>query len=264
MGLALPSALACLTTTPTPPLQGSSSTPLHPLREVGASLAEHRAATTLQCWKRHIWLWCWFDQQLQKKQKRLHLQTLCRGASAYARSVRDHRPPPIPTDTKSSDPKALCHTFRTRGQLLLQRKRVRRCKHPRCCPGQRHRPRASDPEDSGGGPPCMPMAFWAAQTTAALPQLGVRRDCSTFRSYLTSHAAAMHIQHAFQSLAQQSANKEIALEAQLMGLYNKKIALEAHLMGLYNKKIAIEMVLFEIQACFCWLKDRIDAHYEPP
>jgi hypothetical protein len=96
----------------------------------------------------------------------------------------------------------------------------------------------------------MPMAFWAAQTTAALPQLGVRWDCSAFRSYLTPHAAATHIQHAFQSLAQQRANKEIALEA--------------HLMGLYDKKIAIKTVLFEIQACFCWLNDRIDAHYEPP
>ena len=47
-----------------------------------------------------------------------------------------------------------------------------------------------------------------------------------------------------------------------MGLYNKKIALEAHLMGLYDKKIAIKMVLFEIQARFCWLDDRIDAHYK--
>ena len=29
----------------------------------GASLAEHRAATVLQCWKRRIWLRYWFDQQ---------------------------------------------------------------------------------------------------------------------------------------------------------------------------------------------------------
>jgi hypothetical protein len=95
-----------------------------------------------------------------------------------------------------------------------------------------------------------------------LPQLGVQWDCSTFRSYLTPHAAATRIQHAFQSLAQQRADKEIALKAQLMGLYDKKIALEAHLMGLYDKKIAIKMVLFEIQARFCWLDDRIDAHYK--
>jgi hypothetical protein len=107
------------------------------------------------------------------------------------------------------------------------------------------------------------MAFWAAQTTAALSQLCVQRDCSTFGSYLTPHAAATCIQHAFQSLAQQRADKEIALKAQLMGLYDKKIALEAHLMGLYNKKIAIKTVLFEIQAHFCWLDDKIDAHYEP-
>ncbi len=50
----------------------------------------------------------------------------------------------------------------------------------------------------------------------------------------------------------------------MMGLYNKKIALKAHLMGLYGKKIAIKMVLFETQACFCLLDNRIDAHYEPP
>ncbi len=32
------------------------------------------AATTIQCWKRHIWLDCWFAQQAKK---RLHLRLLC-------------------------------------------------------------------------------------------------------------------------------------------------------------------------------------------
>ncbi len=135
MGLALPSALARLTTTTTPPLQGSLSTPSHPSRKVGESLAKHRAATILQCWTRCIWLHCWFNQQLQKKKKHLCLQTLCPGALAYARLVWDCRPPLIPTNTKSSDPKALRHPFRTRGQLLLQRKRVQQRKRPCCCPG---------------------------------------------------------------------------------------------------------------------------------
>jgi hypothetical protein len=42
----------------------------------------------------------------------------------------------------------------------------------------------------------MPMAFWAAQTTAALDLLGVRQDYPHFKSYLTPHAAATHIQKA--------------------------------------------------------------------
>ena len=88
----------------------------------GASLAEHRAATVLQCWKRRIWLRCWFDQQALLKQKRLRLQALCRGASTYASSVRgNRRPPPTPTE-KSSDPKVLNHPFRSHGQLLPPRK----------------------------------------------------------------------------------------------------------------------------------------------
>jgi hypothetical protein len=42
----------------------------------------------------------------------------------------------------------------------------------------------------------MPMAFWAAQTTVALDLLGVRQDYPHFKSYLTPHAAATHIQKA--------------------------------------------------------------------
>jgi len=95
------------------------------------------------------------------KQKHLCLQTLCRGASTYASSVRGNlRPPPTPTK-KSSDPKVLNHPFRTRGQPLPPRKMRHRHKRPHRRPGRRHWPRAPD---SGGGPSCMPLVFWATQT----------------------------------------------------------------------------------------------------
>ncbi len=42
----------------------------------------------------------------------------------------------------------------------------------------------------------MPMAFWAAQTTAALDLLGVQQDYPHYKSYLTPHAAATRIQKA--------------------------------------------------------------------
>ena len=42
----------------------------------------------------------------------------------------------------------------------------------------------------------MPMAFWAAQATAALDLLGVQQDYPHFISYLTPHAAATRIQKA--------------------------------------------------------------------
>jgi hypothetical protein len=58
-------------------LSSSSPSPAIP-KGGGASLAEHRAATVLQCWKRRIWLRRWFDQQALLKQKRLRLQSLCR------------------------------------------------------------------------------------------------------------------------------------------------------------------------------------------
>jgi hypothetical protein len=93
------------------------------------------AATTLQCWKRRIWLDRWFAQQYLQRQKRLCLQSLCRGALAYAMLVRgDCRPPPTPTN-KPSNPKESNHPFRNRGQPLPPQKRGRRHKQPRCCPG---------------------------------------------------------------------------------------------------------------------------------
>jgi hypothetical protein len=82
------------------------------------------AATTIQCWKQRIWLDRWFAQQALQHQKRLCLQLLCCGASAYAVLVwGDRQPPPTPTD-KTSDPKVLHHPFRDRGLPLPQRRRA--------------------------------------------------------------------------------------------------------------------------------------------
>jgi hypothetical protein len=139
----------------------------------GTSLAEHQAATVLQCWKRHIWLSRWFNQQALLKQKHLRLQTLFRGASTYASLVRGNRsPPPAPTK-KSSDPKVLNHPFR---------------------PGRRAWPCAPD---SGGGPSCMPLVFWAIQTLAASDLLGVRECGSTITPYVSPTTAATTIQKAY-------------------------------------------------------------------
>ncbi len=190
---ARPPTPACSTMTASPQQKQSSSSPSSAIpRRRGASLAEDRAATVLQCWKRHIWLHRWFDQQALLKQKRLRLQALCRGALTYASSVRgNRRPPPAPTD-KSSDPKVLRHPFRTRGQPLPPRKRGRQHKRPRCRPGRRHRPRAPD---SGGGPLCMPLIFWAAQTMAASTLLGVGE--TTVKLYISPTSAASKIQYAY-------------------------------------------------------------------
>jgi hypothetical protein len=116
-------------------MQSPSSPSPEILKRGGASLAEHRAATVLQCWKRCIWLCRWFNQQATLKQKRLRLQALCRGALAYASLVWGYRrPPPTPTK-KTSDPKVLRHPFHTRGQPLPPRKRGGQHKQLRCCPG---------------------------------------------------------------------------------------------------------------------------------
>ena len=155
-----------------------------------------RAATTIQCWKRRIWLSRWFAQQAQLRQKRHRLRLLCRGASAYARSVRgDRHPPPTPTE-KSSDPKVFNHPFRSRGQPLPPRKMRRRHKRPRRRPGRRHRPRAPN---SGGGPLCMPLCFWATQTVVAASVLFVGAPRSKFIPYLPPHTAATIIQRAYRS-----------------------------------------------------------------
>jgi hypothetical protein len=154
------------------------------------------ATTTIQCWKRHIWLDRWFAQQALQRQKRLHLQLLCRGALAYAVSVGgDRRPPPTPTN-KTSNPKVLHHPFRDRGLPLPQRRRARRNNRPHCCPGQRHRPHASD---SRGGLLCMPLCFWAAQSAVAASELCVGIGRSLFSPYLPPHTAATAIQHVYRS-----------------------------------------------------------------
>jgi hypothetical protein len=82
--LAPPSGPARFMTTP----KGLSFAPSPPNTPGGeATAAEHHAAMTLQCWKRRIWLRCWFAQQAEQRQRRLRLCSLCCGASAYAVSV---------------------------------------------------------------------------------------------------------------------------------------------------------------------------------
>ncbi len=175
--LASPSLPACSSSSP-PNITGG-----------GASLAHHWAATVLQCWKRCIWLCCWFGQQATLKQKRICLQALCRGASTYVSLVQGNCYLPPPPTKKSSNPKVLNHPFRTRGQPLPPRKMRRRHKPPRCCPGWRHRPRAPNP---GGRPSCMPLVFWATQTMAASSLLGGGEP--KLMSYISPTSAASTIQ----------------------------------------------------------------------
>ena len=173
-----------------------------------------RAATTIQCWKRRIWLSRWFAQQAQLRQKRHRLRLLCRGASAYARSVWvDCQPPPTPTE-KSSDPKVFNHPFRSRGQPLPPRKMRRRHKRPRRRPGRRHRPRAPN---SGGGPLCMPLCFWATQTVVAASVLFVGATRSKFVPYLPPHTAATIIQRAYRSHCIDVSFDEMVWRMQLSG-----------------------------------------------
>ena len=133
----------------------------------------HLAVTTIQCWKRCIWLDRWFAQQ---SKKRLRLCLLCRGALAYAMSVQgSQHSSPTPTDTPSNL-KALRHPFRDRGQPQLPlRKRSQQRKRHRCCRGRRtwlHAPH------HGGGPLCTPLCFWAAQTMDASDLLGANCGAS--------------------------------------------------------------------------------------
>jgi hypothetical protein len=73
-GVARPPPPARLTKTTSPQRMLSSSSPSQlSLNRGGASLAEHCAATVLQCWKRHLWLHRWFNQQAKLKEKRLRL-----------------------------------------------------------------------------------------------------------------------------------------------------------------------------------------------
>jgi hypothetical protein len=108
----------------------------HSIRRYLARQTRQRlAATTLQCWKRRIWLDHWFAQQDIQRQKCLRLQSLCRGASAYAMSVwGDCQSPPTLTDNPS-DPKVLRHPFRDRGLPLPQQRRARRNNCPHRRPG---------------------------------------------------------------------------------------------------------------------------------
>ena len=133
-------------TAPQQRLQSSSPLPpLHHFQHEGEQAWQsHHAATILQCWKWRIWLCRWSDQQAMSKQKRLRLQTLCRGASTYASSVRGNRRPPPTRPKRPLDPKVLSHPFRTHSQPLPPRKRGQRHKRLRRRPGRRHRPLAPD------------------------------------------------------------------------------------------------------------------------
>jgi hypothetical protein len=133
-------------TAPQQRLQSSSPLPpLHHFQHKGEQAWQsHQAATVLQYWKWRIWLRRWSDQQAMSKQKRLRLQTLCRGASTYASSVRGNRRPPPTRPKRPLDPKVLSHPFRTRGQPLPPRKRGQRHKRLRRRPGRRHWPLAPD------------------------------------------------------------------------------------------------------------------------
>ncbi len=103
------------------------------------------------------------------------------------------QPPPTPTN-KTSNPKVLCHPFQDCGLPLPRRRWVGRNNHPHCYPGQRHRPHAPD---SGGGPLCMPLCFWATQTAVAALDLFVGARRSKFTPYLPPHSAATVIQHTY-------------------------------------------------------------------
>jgi hypothetical protein len=197
MGMARPPPPACLTKTMSPQRTLSLSSPSQPsLNRGGKSLVEHHAATVLQCWKRRLWLCCWFDQQAKLKEKCLRLQTLCHGASTYTRLVGVNcHPPPTPT-IKPSDPKVSNHPFCNCGQQLPLRKRARRPKQRHRRPGQRHWPRAPV---SGGGALCMPLCFWATQTTVVAATLPAGAGRLQFTPYLPPHKAATAIQHAYRS-----------------------------------------------------------------
>ncbi len=167
--------MTALSNAPSPP----------PTKGGGATAAEHRATITLHCWKRRIWLSPWFSQQALQRQKPLHLQSLGCGALAYNVSFQDDRcPPPTPPD-RTSDPKVLCHPFRDRSCPLPQRRWAQQSNHTHCHLGQRHWSRAPN---SGGGPLCMPLCFWATQTVVAALDIGDWIGWLSFRPYGMVHA----------------------------------------------------------------------------
>jgi hypothetical protein len=88
-GLMAPLPATTEATTPLPssacPSSPAWSTPSPPTTTGGgATAAEHPATTTLQCWKRRIWLSPWFAQQAEQ----------VRGASTYVLCVVAHRRTP--------------------------------------------------------------------------------------------------------------------------------------------------------------------------
>jgi hypothetical protein len=152
------------------------------------------AATTLQCWKRRIWLDRWFAAQAQLRQKRLRIRMLCCGASAHAVPVRGHRRGPTPTD-KPFDPKVARHPFRDRGSpppLPERHKRNCCCRH-RCRRrrGLGQRVLTLAPDAVREGSLCMPAALWATQNAVA-----AQFNCAGKENSKPSLTATTAIQHA--------------------------------------------------------------------
>jgi hypothetical protein len=168
-----------------------SNAPSPPPITGGGTVAEHSTNTTIFCWIPLIQLHCGFLLQHQKC-----IKALCCGTLLYAVSVLGNRSSPPPPTNTSSDPKILRHLFRERGQPLPWQRQTRRktCCHLR--KGWRIRPCASD---NKGGPLCMPLCFWAAQTAVAASELCVGTGRSMFSPYLPPHTAATAIQRVYPS-----------------------------------------------------------------
>ncbi len=84
-----------------------------------------------------------------------------RGTPCWFGVIADHLPP-RPTNPLTQRSSVIPSGYR--GLPLPQRRRARRNDCPRCRPGQRNQPRAPN---SGGGPLCMPLCFWATLTVVA-------------------------------------------------------------------------------------------------
>jgi hypothetical protein len=69
------------------------------------------------------------------------------------------------------------------------------------------------PLEHGGGPLCMPLCYWATQTTAATSALLEHgASGSTFRSYLTPISTAVRIQQAYQGYTANRTRAAVCLQ----------------------------------------------------
>ncbi len=110
-------------------------------------------------------------------------------------SVWGNCQPSLTPTNKTSNPKVLHHPFRDHGLPLPRKKRAGHNNCPRCHPGRRYWPHTPN---SGGGPLCMPLCFWATQTAVAALGLFVGAEGSNLTHYLPPHSAASRIQLAYQ------------------------------------------------------------------